>query len=136
MTAEMITVALSALALIVTFVATSATQTSCLTRKIEDVDQRFGNRIDELDARLTGKIDALETKLTRKIDAVARDQSVEIKAVDARHEKQFDGLQAGLLALNKRVDVVNVRLDRVYEVLLLPSSTRTSSGVHNQIALS
>lgn len=77
MSAETLTIVLSAIGIVLTLGGGSFAGLAWVVRRIDAVD----TKLSELDVRLTDKIDAVEAKLTDRIDRVDMKLSARIDAV-------------------------------------------------------
>ena len=73
MTAETLTIVLSAIGVVLTLGTSTFVGAAWMVRRIDAVDEKLSTRIDAVDEKLTARIDAVDEKLSSRIDAVAAD---------------------------------------------------------------
>lgn len=85
MSAEIVTIVLSAVGLLLTSGAMMLAGFRWCVTRIDALDKGLSTRIDAVDEKLSARIDAIDEKLSARIDAVAADVT-ELKVAVARLE--------------------------------------------------
>lgn len=85
MSAEILTIVLSAIGIVLSLGTSLFAGLAWVVRRIDSVDDRLTARIDAVEEKLTARIDAVDLKLSTRIDALAA-ETTEVKIAVARLE--------------------------------------------------
>ncbi len=103
MSAEIITIVLSAVGLLLTLGGTMFAgfawcirRSDALRTDLTNVEKSLGSRIDGVERKLTARIDGVERKLTARIDGVERKLTARIDGVESSLGARIDAVESSL----------------------------------------
>lgn len=101
--AETLTIVISAAGLMLTSVASMITGFAWIVRRMDGMEHRLVERMDAGDTKLSDRIDAVEVKLSDHIDAVDMKLSTRIDALDDKLSARIDAVAADVTDLKVAV---------------------------------